>query len=123
MKLNAIVMTLALGSSFMIVNSAFGQDRPTTEQKQTRSIDSLTRARDEQKKVQKANDDQTLSDLKDDRSDTKQVAKEAQRAEAAASSSAKASKGAYKTERKAQKARKHADAQAKKAAKAKSKVQ
>jgi hypothetical protein len=121
MKFRTIVITLALGSSFLLVNEAIGQDPSTLEKRQTKSLDSLAEARNEQAKNQKATDAQTLSDLKTDKSDTKREAKEAHRVEENAANSAKESKSAYKTEEKAQKARRKADAQAKKAAKAKNK--
>jgi hypothetical protein len=123
MKLRTMLITLAIGSTVFLVTDAVGQDSPTLEQRQTKSLDSLANARNEQANVQKKTDEQTLADLKDNRSDTKHQAKEAQRAETKASNSAKASKSAYKMERKAQKARRHADSQAKKAAQAKKKTQ
>ncbi|HMG91271.1 MAG TPA: hypothetical protein VK589_14495 [Chryseolinea sp.] len=107
MKIKTLVLTLALGSSVLLTNEALGQEVSTSE---------------EQRQIQKTADAKTLSDLKDKKSDSKLEAQEAQRVETAATNSAKASKSAYKTEKKAQKARKHADAQAKKAAKAKEKL-
>ena len=123
MKFKTMVITLALSSSILLVTEAAGQDALTLQQRQTKSLDSLANVRNEQASLQKKTDEQTLSVLKDNRSDTKHQAKEAHRAETDASNSAKASKSAYKTERKAQKARRHADSQAKKAAKAKEKTQ
>jgi hypothetical protein len=121
MKFRTMVITLALGSSFLLASEAIAQDPASLEKRQTKSLDSLAEVRNEQVKTQKSTDAQTLSDLKGDRSDTKREAKEAQRVETNASNSAKASKSAYKTEKKAQKARRKADAQAKKASQAKDK--
>ena len=114
---------LVLGSSVLLVREVTGQDLVTLQQRQTKSIDSLADVRNEQANVQKKTDEQTLSDLKDNRSDTRHQAKEAQRAETNASNSAKESKSAYKMERKAQKARRRADSQTKKAAQAKKKTE
>ena len=113
-----MVIALALGSSALVAFDANAQG----DVRNNAQIDSLENVRDGQIQAQKTTDAQTLSDLKDSKSDTKREAKEAQRVETNAENSAKASKNAYKTEKKAQKARRHADAQAEKAAKAKKKT-
>jgi hypothetical protein len=122
MKINRLICTLALGSSLLFATNAVGQERSLMTKAEHERMDSLSVAfKKTQAKEQKDRDAKTMSDLKSGQNATKATAKEAARVEQDASDAAKESRNAYRTEKKAQKARKHADAQAKKAARAKDK--
>ena len=121
MKIKTWMIVVTFCGTALLATHAKAQD--SSELSRAGRTDSLADARGKQIRDQKTTDDQTLSDLKHDRADTKRQAKDAQRVEDNASNSAKASKAAYKTEKKAQKARRRADGDAKKAARAKEKTQ
>jgi len=121
MKINKILTGLAVGGFVLFAGEILAQGT-NSDLKDSRRLDSLEIAKSEQR-AQTASDENTLTDLKSKKKDSKQVAKDAHRVETDASNSAKASKRAYKNERKAQKARRQADSDAKKAAKAKMKAE
>jgi hypothetical protein len=70
---------------------------------------------------QKAQDEATIENLKNEKNTSREVAKDAQQAGRNASDAAKQSKSALKSEKKAQKARRKADEQSMKAVKARDK--
>jgi hypothetical protein len=122
MKMKKIIYALLLSGlcSLTVATGVFAQSSAELTQAENYRIDSLKRLydADELRTQQVKEDDQHLSNLKSEKSDTKEKAREARRVERDASDAARESRTAYRSEKKAQKARKQADKQAKKASKA-----
>ena len=115
MSIKAISLASVIGILLLVSNVAVGQD--TGVDSMTYNADSV-REDNEYRAAQKAEDAASIRRLKEERSETRTKAKEAQRVEREANNAATESRNAYRAERKAQKARVKADAQAKKASKA-----
>lgn len=117
MKTKAVVLTLLLGSALFGANVTVAQEHSDSILSRADSIQATMETRE----AQEVKDRESISDLKQERAETKLKAKEARRIEREANDAATESRDAYRSEKKAQKARKSADAQAKKASKARDK--
>ena len=113
MTLKTVILTSLLGSALFGVNVAVAQERSERILSSADSLQATVKTRE----AQEEKDKQSISDLKQEQTATKQKAKEARRIEREANDAASQSRDAYRTEKKAQKARKSADEQAEKASK------
>lgn len=111
----AVSLASVIAALLFISNVAMCQERILDSTRH--SADSL-RVRNEYNAAQKAEDAASIRELKEERAETRMKAREAQRVERDANDAATESRNAYRAEKKAQKARLKADAQAKKASRA-----
>src|SRR5688572_8209115 len=110
------ILTLVMISVLSLVScELFSQSNEYVETSSTREQDTAAQ-------VEQINDEQRLSELKEDKKEAADKAKEAKIEEQRASTAARETKMALKAERKAQKARDRADRQARRAELAKAKV-
>jgi hypothetical protein len=115
MKINTIIMTLALGSLSLASIETYGQYRTESTRSEAERLDSASTMYRNEQVQQTEQDAERLADVKKDRRETKAKAKEARRVEQEASDAARESKYALRAEKRAQKSRKDADKQAQKA--------
>ena len=122
--IKTVIVAMTVGCSVLMSSRAIAQDPPALKRADQQHLDSLTREfeKEREERAIKENEGKTLSELKTDSQDTEAKAKEAGRVKDNADDAALQSKDAYRAEKKAQKMRRKADAQAKKAAKAKAKA-
>lgn len=120
MKLKITMLAVAMGALSFFTIESNGQERTEMSKDEQVRMDSMQTAyrKDQEVRIQHANDKEKMASAKDARNDTKVKAKEAQRVNQEASAAARESRYALRAEKKAQKLRKQADAQAKRAAKA-----
>lgn len=120
MKLKIAMLAVAVGALSFFTIESNGQERTRMSKEERDRMDSLQTSyrRDQEIQVQKENDRERMTDVKEAQRETKAKAKEARRVENEANIAARESRYALRAEKKAQKQRKQADAQAKKAARA-----
>ncbi len=113
MKITKIILPLTFGALTLFAVEASAQESTEVTKRQYNQADSTKASYErEEAQTQRQKDTERMTDVKNERSDTKAKAKEAQRIENDANDAAKESKNALRTEKKAQKARKKADKQA-----------
>ncbi len=117
MKNQRIVLTMALGALSLVTFDLSAQQTESGRNKVVH-VDSAEMASQEEIRVQKTKDANTIADYQYDRKETKAKAREARRVENEANEAARESRYALRSEKRAQKARKEANRQADKASRA-----
>jgi hypothetical protein len=113
MKIIKMILPLAIGALCFFSYEASAQEQTEMSKEEHTRMDSMETVYERDKiKTQRQEEAEKMTDLKNERNDTKANAKAAQRVENDAKDAAKESKNAYKAEKKAQKARTKADKQA-----------